>query len=177
MWETPQSGQQDANKMRTNDGTARGAANKVPHFCRRFGARQDRRSPRRRGNSSEYTAEREKEFGMASVSKERVDQLFENYLLALAGVDQCSDSAPDTVINRLAANLDEAERAFSDAAADGLLDESAPLDAEMRELSKANERSRTGLRDGKPIADLLADLEQGTAHALRALKVALDPSR
>src|SRR5947209_6202022 len=56
---------------------------------------------------------------MPPVSRERVDQIFENYLLALAGVDQCSESAPDDVRSRLAANADKAEQAYTDATADG----------------------------------------------------------
>ena len=59
------------------------------------------------------------------VSKERVDPILENYLLALAGVDQCSGNAPETVRSRLAVNLERAERAYADAAADGLVEVSA----------------------------------------------------
>ena len=57
---------------------------------------------------------------VAPESKERVDPILENYLLALAGVDQCSQNAPETVRSRLAVNLERAERAYADAAADGL---------------------------------------------------------
>jgi hypothetical protein len=110
---------------------------------------------------------------MPPVSKERVDQIFENYLLALAGVDQCSDSAPEDVRSRLAANVDRAEQAYTDATADGLVDGSPGIDDEVRSLAQANERSRIALHDGRPIAVVLVDLEQGTAHAFAVLKAAL----
>ena len=110
---------------------------------------------------------------MPPVSRERVDRIFENYLLALAGVDQCSESASDDVKRRLAANADEAERAYTDAAADGLADGLPGIDDEVRSLAQANERSRIALHDGRPIAVVLADLEQGTAHAFAVLKAAL----
>jgi hypothetical protein len=114
-----------------------------------------------------------KEVGMPPLSRERVDRIFENYLLALAGVDQCSESAPDDVKRRLAANADQAERAYTDATADGLADGSPGIDDEVRSLAQANERSRIALHDGRPIAVVLADLEQGTAHAFAVLKAAL----
>lgn len=113
--------------------------------------------------------------GMAPVSKERVDRIFENYLLALAAVDQCSESAADAVRSRLAANLDQAERLYADAAADGLVEGSTELDAAVRSLSEANERSRNALHEGTPIAGLVPDLEQGTLHAARILEAALQP--
>jgi hypothetical protein len=114
-----------------------------------------------------------KEVGMPPVSRERVDQIFENYLLALAGVDQCSESAPDDVRSRLAANADKAEQAYTDATADGLLGGSPGIDEEVRGLAQANERSRIALHDGRPMAAVLVDLEQGTAHAFGVLKAAL----
>jgi hypothetical protein len=110
---------------------------------------------------------------MPPVSRERVDQIFENYLLALAGVDQCSESAPDDVRSRLAANADKAEQAYTDATADGLLGGSPGIDEEVRGLAQANERSRIALHDGRPMAAVLVDLEQGTAHAFGVLKAAL----
>jgi hypothetical protein len=110
---------------------------------------------------------------MAPVSKERVDHILENYLLALACVDQCPTSAPNTVRNRLAANLERAERAYADAAADGLLDISAAIEADLRALGQINEQTRTRLHGGTSITDLLADLEHNTEHADRILRVAL----
>jgi hypothetical protein len=117
--------------------------------------------------------ETRKEVDMPPVSRERVDQIFENYLLALAGVDQCSESAPDDIRSRLAANADKAEQAYTDATADGLLGGSPGIDDEVRGLAQANERSRIALHDGRSMAAVLVDLEQGTAHALGVLKAAL----
>jgi len=117
--------------------------------------------------------ETRKEVGMPPVSRERVDRIFENYLLALAGVDQCSESAPDDVRSRLAANADKAEQAYTDAAADGLVGGSPGIDDEVRGLAQANERSRIALHDGRPMGSVLVDLEQGTAHAFGVLKAAL----
>src|SRR5882757_3561632 len=94
------------------------------------------------------------EIDVPPVSKERVDPILENYLLALAGVDQCSASAPETARSRLAVNLEKAERAYADAAADGLVDVSAEMESELHALARANERSRIGLHGGTPITDL-----------------------
>lgn len=119
-----------------------------------------------------------REIGVAPVANERVDRILENYLLALAGVDQCAVSASDEMKSRLAGNLERAERAYADATADGLGDLSGDMEAELRALVHANERSRAALHGGVPIADLLADLERGTEHARRILDAALSrPAR
>jgi hypothetical protein len=110
---------------------------------------------------------------VAPVSKERVDPILENYLLALAGVDQCSQNALETVRSRLAVNLERAERAYADAAADGLVDVSADMEAELCALAQANEQSRRRLHSGAPITDLLVDLEQGTERANRIVRAAI----
>ena len=110
---------------------------------------------------------------MAPMSKEHVDHILENYLLALACVDQCSANAPDDVKGRLAANLERAERAYADAAADGLLDIPVSLGAAFRTLGQANEGSRIRLHDGTPIADLLADLERNTEQADRIVRLSM----
>lgn len=108
------------------------------------------------------------------VSKEeRVDPILENYLLALAGVDQCSQSAPETVRSRLAVNLERAERAYSDAAADGLDDVSGDMEAELGALARVNEQSRRRLHRGASITDLLVELEQGTEQANRIVRAAI----
>ena len=110
---------------------------------------------------------------VAPVPKERVDPILENYLLALAGLDQCSQSAPETVRSRLAVNLERAERAYADAAADGLVDVSAEMELELSGLTGVNEQSRRRLHRGAPITELLLDLEQGTDHANRVVRAAL----
>jgi hypothetical protein len=110
---------------------------------------------------------------MPPVYKERVDHILDNYLLALACVDQCPTSAPDAVKSRLAANLERAERTYADAAADGLLEVAAAIEAALRTLGRANEQARMRLHGGTPIADLLADLEHNTEHADRILRGAL----
>ena len=107
------------------------------------------------------------------VSKERVDPILENYLLALAGVDQCSGNAPETVRSRLAVNLERAERAYADAAADGLVEVSADMEAELGALEQGNDQSRRRLHGGAPITDLLLELEQGTDRASRIVRAAL----
>ena len=113
------------------------------------------------------------DIGVAPMSKERVDPILENYLLALAGVDQCSQSAPETVRNRLAVNLERAERAYADAAADGLVEVSDVAQAELGILVGANEELRRRLHRGAPITDLLVDLEQGTDRASRIVRTAI----
>jgi hypothetical protein len=113
------------------------------------------------------------ELGVAPLSKERVDPILENYLLALAGVDQCSANAPETVTSRLAVNLERAERAYADAAADGLVEVSADMEAELQALERTNEQSRRRLQGGAPITDLLVELEQGTDQANRIVRAAI----
>ncbi len=110
---------------------------------------------------------------MAPASKERLDHVLENYLLALAGVDQCAVSAPDDIKNRLAANLERAERAYADATADGLADWPRAIDVEVEALAQANERSRLSLHGATPMAELLAHLERGTDHANRVIDAAV----
>jgi len=106
-------------------------------------------------------------------SKERVDPILENYLLALAGVDQCSGNAPEAVRSRLAVNLERAERAYADAAADGLVEVSADMEAELGALEQGNGQSRHRLHGGAPITDLLFELEQGTDRANRIVRAAI----
>jgi hypothetical protein len=113
------------------------------------------------------------ELDVAPVSKERVDPILENYLLALAGVDQCSANAPETARSRLAVNLERAERAYADAAADGLEDVSADMEAELCALTRTNEQSRRRLHRGAPITDLLVELEQGTEQSNRIVRAAI----
>ena len=110
---------------------------------------------------------------VAPESKERVDPLLENYLLALAGVDQCSQNAPEIVRSRLAVNLEKAERAYSDAAADGLTEVSVDMQAELGTLVRINEQSRHRLYRGASITELLVDLEQGTEQADRIVRAAI----
>lgn len=114
-----------------------------------------------------------RELDVAPVPKERVDPILENYLLALAGVDQCSANALETVRSRLAVNLERAERAYADAAADGLVDVSADMEAGLQALTRDNEQSRRRLHGGAPITDLLVDLEQGTEQANRIVRAAI----
>jgi hypothetical protein len=113
------------------------------------------------------------ELGVAPVSKERVDPILENYLLALAGVDQCSANAPETTRSRLAVNLERAERAYADAAADGLFEVSTDMEAVLQSLARVNEQSRRRLHAGTRITDLLVDLEQGTEQANRIVRAAI----
>jgi hypothetical protein len=115
-----------------------------------------------------------REIGVAPASKERLDHVLQNYLLALAGVDQCAVSAADDLKNRLAANLERAERAYADAAADGLAEWPRTIDIEVEALAKANERSRLALHSGTPIIELLGHLERGTDHANRVIEAALE---
>jgi hypothetical protein len=89
---------------------------------------------------------------VAPESRERVDPILENYLLALAGVDQCSANAPDTVRSRLAVNLERAE---------------------LCALERGNGQSRRRLHGGAPITDLLVELEQGTDRANRIVRAAI----
>lgn len=107
------------------------------------------------------------EVGMIAISRARIDLLLENYLLALACVDQCSDCAPEPVRTRLALNLERAERLYADAAADGLAGREAGSDSLHEALNKVNASTRAGLRDGWIIAELVSDLELATTHARR----------
>ena len=110
---------------------------------------------------------------VAPVTKDRVDPILENYLLALAGVDQCSQNAPETVRSRLAVNLERAERAYADAAADGLTEVSPDTDVELGALARINEDTRRRLHRGASITDLLVELEQGTEQANRIVRAAI----
>ena len=114
-----------------------------------------------------------RELDVAPALKERVDPILENYLLALAGVDQCSTNAPETVTSRLAVNLERAERAYADAAADGLVDVSAEMEDELETLARTNGQSRRRLHGGAPITDLLVELELGTDQASRIVRAAI----
>src|SRR4030095_2873668 len=114
-----------------------------------------------------------REFDVAPESQERVDPILENYLLALAGVDQCSANAPETVTSRLAVNLERAERAYADAAAAGVVEVAADMEAELQALERTNEQSRRRLQGGAPITDLLVELEQGTDQANRIVRAAI----
>jgi hypothetical protein len=110
---------------------------------------------------------------VAPVTKDRVDPILENYLLALAGVDQCSQNALETVRSRLAVNLERAERAYADAAADGLVEVSPAMDAELGALARINEDTRRRLHRGASITDLLVELEQGTDQAYRIVRATI----
>jgi len=101
-----------------------------------------------------------------------VNEILENYMLALAGFDQCPDSAAEAIKERLAANIERAERAFADAAADGLQSDAATICQTVHRLTLANEVSRAGFHDGKAIGDLLVDLEQATEHAESVVRTA-----
>ena len=101
-----------------------------------------------------------------TTAAEMIDCLLDAYLLALAGVDQCPDSAPPEVKGRLLANVERAERAFSDAAADGTTRDCSHLTPAIRQLGAVNCLSRQGLREAEPIARLVGELEQATCLAV-----------
>jgi hypothetical protein len=107
------------------------------------------------------------DLGMTAM--DRIDSVLETYLLALASFDQCPDSVPQLVKDRLAANVERAERAFSEAAADGLQRTTPAMEATFGNLGLANERARLCLRQAKPIAALASDLEAATALATELL--------
>ena len=104
----------------------------------------------------------------------RVDRVLENYLLALAAVDQCDASAAEETKTRLAANAARAERAWADANADGLVDLAEPAVADLAVLDGLVRRARAALLDGEPIGGLLEALEAGTDRAIRVVTAALD---
>jgi|SRR5512139_1739592 len=109
---------------------------------------------------------------MAMPARTYVDEMFETYILSLAGLDQCPDSAAPAVKNRLEANVERAERAFADAVADGLHGDSTAIGEAGYRLVKANEASRAGFHDGKSINDLVDALELATEHARVLLRTA-----
>ena len=111
---------------------------------------------------------------VSSEPRRRIDRVLENYLLALAWVDQCDASAPEEIKTRLAANAARAERAWSDAAADGLVELSEAATADLAALAGLVGRARAALLDGEPIAGLLDALEAGTDRAIRVVTAALD---
>lgn len=108
-------------------------------------------------------------------ARTHVDEMFETYMLSLAGVDQCPDSALPSVKNRLEANVERAEQAFADAVADGLNGDSSVIVDAVYRLAKANEASRAGFHDGKSINDLLDALELATEHARALLRTSRAP--
>jgi hypothetical protein len=101
-----------------------------------------------------------------TAATEMIDGLLDTYLLALAGVDQCPDSAPAEVKARLQANVERAERAFSDAAADGLVRDCSHLVPLVQRLFAANRLGRQSLRDAEPIGRLAGELERATCLAV-----------
>lgn len=101
-----------------------------------------------------------------TTATEMIDGLLDTYLLALGGVDQCPDSAPPEVKARLLANVERAERAFSDAAADGLVRDCSHLASTVRQMFSANRVCRQSLRDAEPIARLVCELERATGLAV-----------
>ena len=107
----------------------------------------------------------QEEFGIAIASRQRIDLLLENYLLALACVDQCSECVAENLRVRLVLNLERAERLYSDAAADGLAGGRQGIDTILEALVSVNASTRAGLRDGWIITELLTDLELATMHA------------
>jgi hypothetical protein len=109
--------------------------------------------------------------------KQRIDQVLEAYLLALAGRDQCPDSASPLLKHSLAENLDRAEKAYAYAVADGLEGggleaRSLPLDMAVADLTAANARAREGLQKTIPLSAVLVDLETSTRLALAVLTAA-----
>ena len=110
---------------------------------------------------------------MSGEPRGRVDRILENYLLALAGVDQCDASAFEEMKTRLAANAARAERAWADAEADGLVDLDEAAAGDLVALEGLVRRARAALLDGEPIAGLLEVLEAGTDRAIRVVAAAL----
>jgi hypothetical protein len=94
-----------------------------------------------------------------------IDRILDAYLLALGGVDQCPESAQPEVKSQLLENVERAERAFSDAAADGLGGDCSHLVPITRQLFAANCASRKSLRDAEPIARLAYELKLSTGLA------------
>lgn len=110
-----------------------------------------------------------------TTAAEMIDCLLDAYLLALAGVDQCPESAPPEVKGRLLANVERAERAFSDAAAGGRGTDYSHLVPVVRQLFAANRLGRQSLRNAEPIARLVSELERATCLAVE-IAGGLDPS-
>jgi hypothetical protein len=101
-----------------------------------------------------------------TTATEMIDCMLDAYLLALGGVDQCPESVPSELKFRLLANVERAEKAFSDAAADGLIRDCSHLVPVVRRLFAANRLSRQSLRDANPIARLVCELERATCLAV-----------
>lgn len=100
-----------------------------------------------------------------TTASDAIDGLLDTYLLALGGVDQCPESVPPEVKGRLLANVERAERAFSDAAA-GLTEDCTPLQPVVCQLHAVNRTNRQGLRGAAPIARLVTELEKATSLAV-----------
>lgn len=96
---------------------------------------------------------------------EIIDRILDAYLLALGGLDQCPETAQPEVKRRLLANVERAQRAFSDASTDGLVGDCSHLVPTTRQLFAANCASRQSLRDAEPIARLAYELEHSTRLA------------
>jgi hypothetical protein len=114
-----------------------------------------------------------------TTASDALDGLLDTYLLALGGVDQCPECVPPEVKGRLQANVERAERAFSDAAADGLAGDCARLVPVVHQLLAANRTNRRSLREARPITRLVGDLEKATGLAVEiagSLAVPLQPS-
>lgn len=115
---------------------------------------------------------------MPSNAKDRVDQVLENYLLALAGIDVCPNAASAIMKGAFAENAVMADRAWHKAVADKRALSSSPaMESIVAPLATANRASRDALHNAEDMGTLLGRLQRGTRLAVKAAAGSPIPKR
>lgn len=115
---------------------------------------------------------------MPASSKDRVDQVLENYLLALAGIDCCPNAASAILKAAFAENAVTADRAWHRAVADkSSTGSSQTMEGVVEALATANRASRDALHNAEDTGTLVGLLQRGTRLAVRAAAGTVAPKR
>ena len=113
---------------------------------------------------------------MPTNAKDRVDQVFENYLLALAGIDVCPNAASAILKAAFAENAVTADRAWHKAIAEKR-NNSSTMEGIVAALAVANRASRDALHNAEDMGTLLGRLQRGTRLAVKATSASPAPKR
>ena len=105
---------------------------------------------------------------MPTHAKDRIDQVLENYLLALAGIDVCPNAASAILKAAFAENAVTADRAWHKAVADKRMPNNSSMEGIAAALATANRASRDALHNAEDMGRLLGLLQRGTRLAVKA---------
>jgi hypothetical protein len=115
---------------------------------------------------------------MPASATDRVDQVLENYLLALAGIDCCPNAASLILKAAFAENAVTADRAWRKAIADkSSTGSSSTMEGVVAALATANRASRDALHSAEDMGTLLGLLQRGTRLAVKAAAGTPAPKR